>query len=79
VISASFVKMRDITLTYGLPQKFIKKIHAEGITLRAQVSNLMLWKANKDGIDPEFQNGYGGYRSLRTGQGAVSFGLNVRL
>ncbi|WP_158827554.1 SusC/RagA family TonB-linked outer membrane protein [Mucilaginibacter lacusdianchii] len=79
VISASFIKMRDITLTYSLPQQFIKKIHAEGITLRAQVSNLMLWKANKDGIDPEFQNGYSGYRTLRTGQGTVSFGLNVRL
>ena len=79
VISASFVKMRDITFTYSLPQSFIKKIHAEGIMLRAQVSNLMLWKANKDGIDPEFQNGSAGYRTLRTGQGTVSFGLNVRL
>ncbi|WP_345949679.1 SusC/RagA family TonB-linked outer membrane protein [Mucilaginibacter sp. PAMB04274] len=79
VISASFVKMRDITLTYSLPQQIIKKIHAEGVTLRAQVSNLMLWKANKDGIDPEFQSGIDGYRTLRTNQGTVTFGLNVRL
>jgi TonB-linked SusC/RagA family outer membrane protein len=83
VISASFVKMRDVTLTYSLPQQFIRKIHAEGITLRAQVSNFMLWKANKDGIDPEFQDGFGnslgGYRTLRTNQGTVSFGINVRL
>lgn len=79
VISASFVKMRDVALTYSLPQQIIKKIHAEGVTLRAQVSNFMLWKANKDGIDPEFQNGFDGYRTLPTGQGAITLGLNVRL
>lgn len=79
VLSASFVKMRDITLTYSLPQALIKKINAEGITLRAQVSNLMLWKANKAGIDPEFQNPSLGYRTLPTGQGTVSLGINVRL
>jgi TonB-linked SusC/RagA family outer membrane protein len=79
VLSASYVKMRDITLTYSLPKSLLKKINADGISLRAQVSNIMLWKANKAGIDPEFQNPSSGYRTLPTGQGAVSLGINVRL
>ncbi|EHQ28951.1 TonB-dependent receptor [Mucilaginibacter paludis DSM 18603] len=79
VLSASFIKMRDITLTYSLPRFLVKKINADQITLRAQVSNLMIWKANKYGIDPEFQYGFGGSRSIPTNQGTVSFGLNVRL
>jgi hypothetical protein len=79
VVSASYIKMRDITLTYSLPQFLVRKINVDAITLRAQVSNLMLWKANKDGIDPEFQNAYFGARTMPTGQGEVSFGLNVRL
>lgn len=79
VTSASFVKMRDITFTYSLPQALVKKISAEGITLRAQVSNIMLWKANKYGIDPEFQYAFAGSRFLPTNQQTVSFGINVRL
>ncbi|MDN5287871.1 MAG: SusC/RagA family TonB-linked outer membrane protein [Mucilaginibacter sp.] len=79
VTSASFVKMRDITFTYSLPQSLVKKINVDGITLRAQVSNVMLWKANKYGIDPEFQYAFNGTRFLPTGQNTVSFGINVRL
>ncbi|AOM79340.1 hypothetical protein BFS30_20510 [Pedobacter steynii] len=79
VFKASFVKVRDITLAYSLPQRLTEQLKVQGITLRAQVSNLMLWKANKLGIDPEFQNSgiYGGDRSLRTGQGAITFGAHV--
>ena len=79
VTSASFVKMRDITFTYSLSQSFVKKINVDGITIRAQVSNVMLWKANNYGIDPEFQYAFNGARFLPTGQNAISFGINVRL
>jgi len=81
VVSASYIKLRDITLSYAMPQSVMKWTKADQITLRAQVSNLMLWRANDSGIDPEFQlaNGAnGGVRTLLTNQGTVTFGLNVK-
>jgi TonB-linked SusC/RagA family outer membrane protein len=78
VVSASYMKLRDITLSYSLPSLLIKKLKADQVTLRAQVSNLMLWKANKVGIDPEFQEASSAFRSMRVNQGSVSFGLNVK-
>ena len=59
VVSASYIKARDITLQYGLPQHWYRKIGITNINLRVQMNNLMVWKANKDGIDPEFQNAVG--------------------
>lgn len=72
VVSASYIKLRDITLAYSLPKSLLQYIRTENISLRAQVSNLMLWKANDHGIDPEF-----GY-STPFGQGAVTLGVNVK-
>ena len=70
-VSASFVKLRDITLFYDLPKFVVSKIGTQSVTLRAQLSNVMLWKANKFGIDPEFQG------SLPTNQNTISFGANI--
>ncbi len=78
VLDASFIKMRDITLAYSMPQSWSKKIGVEQVTLRSQLSNIMLWKANDEGIDPEFQYALQGVRTVRVNQGTVSFGLNVR-
>ncbi|MNJ95651.1 TonB dependent receptor [compost metagenome] len=78
VVSASYIKLRDITLSYSLSSLLIKKLKADQVTLRAQISNLMLWKANKDGIDPEFQEATYAYRSMLVNQGSLSFGLNVK-
>ncbi len=79
VVSASYIKLRDITLAYSLPENFVHKFKAKDITLRLQVSNLMLWKANKYGIDPEFHNATYGIRSMPSNQGTISFGLHVSL
>ena len=55
VLDASFIKLRDITLFYDLPKRLLSRVKVDGITFRAQVSNVMIWKANHQGIDPEFQ------------------------
>lgn len=78
VVSASYLKLRDITLGYSLPAVWVKKLQAEQVTFRIQLSNLMLWKANKDGIDPEYIDAISGQRSTLANQGAVSFGINVQ-
>lgn len=76
VFDASFAKIREITLSYSLPENMIRRIAAQDVTFRVQVSNLMLWKANDLGIDPEFHY-YGGSRSVRTGQGTITIGANI--
>jgi TonB-linked SusC/RagA family outer membrane protein len=90
VLDASYVKLRDITLSYRLPKSVLSSLKASNITLRMQISNLILWKANHYGIDPEFQ-GYnlgvasGGdpetissvNRAMRNMQGMVTFGAHA--
>lgn len=91
VVSASFIKLRDITLSYSLPKAFANTIKSEDIAFRVQISNIMLWKANSLGIDPEFQDAPYGRRlpsvsaadpainslTYRWNQGTVTVGVNV--
>lgn len=77
VEDASYIKFRDITLSYSLPKKLIGKIKADAVTFRAQLSNIMLWKANNVGIDPEFQTGTGGTRTPLTNQHSFTLGAHV--
>lgn len=92
VESASFIKLRDITLSYSLPRFLISRLRTDLISFRVQVSNIMLWKANKSGIDPEFHNAASGSRvpstphitdpgintqPYRFGQGTITFGVHV--
>ncbi|MDO6430004.1 SusC/RagA family TonB-linked outer membrane protein [Flavitalea sp. BT771] len=78
VFNASYAKIREITLSYNLGPDIVRRLRAEGINFRVQVSNLMLWKANHLGIDPEFQS-VTGARSMRTGQGAITIGAHITL
>ena len=87
VVSAAFVKLRDISLSYDLPHMLVSRVRLNSVRVRLQMSNLMLWKANRYGIDPEFQDASGGtlagevaggIRYMRADQGAVTAGLNIR-
>ena len=78
VFDASYAKIREITLSYNLGPDIVRRLRAEGVSFRVQVSNLMLWKANHLGIDPEFQS-VPGVRSMRTGQGAITIGAHITL
>ena len=92
VVSASYIKLRDITLAYRLPSHIAGKLLTESINFYVQVSNVMLWKANKFGIDPEFHDAVTGNRipstpyttdpsinttPYRSGQGTITFGMHV--
>jgi len=77
VVSASYMKIRDLTLSYAFPPSVTERLKVEGLSLRAGMSNIMLWKANAYGIDPEFQNIRYGERSLRTGQNAINLGVRL--
>jgi TonB-linked SusC/RagA family outer membrane protein len=77
VLDASYIKLRDITFSYSLPKLITSKLKADVITFRAQLSNVMLWKANDAGIDPEFTNALFGTRSMMSKQHTVTLGAHV--
>ena len=73
-----YIKMRDINLAYTLPRTLISRLKADAITFRATVSNILLWKANHYGIDPEFHDAASAQRSMPTAQHSITIGANVR-
>lgn len=78
----SFVKLREISLSYTCPKKWFVHTPIESITLSAYGRNLLLIYSNVDNIDPEssYNNGngqgfeYGSLPSRRT----FGFGVNVK-
>lgn len=77
VLNASFIKIRDIALSYELPARWIRHIGTERLNFRAQMSNLMLWKANDKGIDPEFQPASGNGTTFPVNQRTFALGLQA--
>ncbi|SDZ47840.1 TonB-linked outer membrane protein, SusC/RagA family [Rhodonellum ikkaensis] len=49
---ASFIKLREISLTYQLPNKFLNKISVDAASVSLVGRNLMLW-SNVENIDPD--------------------------
>ncbi|MCD6322516.1 MAG: SusC/RagA family TonB-linked outer membrane protein, partial [Clostridiales bacterium] len=54
LIDRSFVKLRNVSLSYSLPNKLTKSVHLNELTVSAFVNNAFVWTA-KDNyyIDPE--------------------------
>lgn len=52
VENASYIRLRDLTLTYHVPVRTWKSIRALDVNITGR--NLALWTANKDGIDPDY-------------------------
>ena len=76
VIDASYIKLRDISLSWNLPHNWCRKIYTENIRLTAQVGNLFLIAFNNEGIDPEAYYLAGGVRQAKM-KPSLSFGINV--
>lgn len=67
VQKADYIKLRDISLSYSLPERLVRPISLQYIRLTAQVLNAWRWAANKDNLDPEVWNGYSGTASPSRG------------
>ena len=78
---ASFVKLRDITLTYNFPEKITKMIAAKNLSFSVYSQNIILWTKAGIGIDPElaFQGGQQGHEkwNLAPWTAPIGFRLNV--
>lgn len=57
---ADYIKLRDISLSYNVPQNWLRKFAIESASITCQISNAWWWAANGD-IDPEAYSvaGYG--------------------
>jgi len=84
ILDKTFLKVRDITLTYSLPKLVATKIGASKATITAYGRNLITWlpKGNKT-IDPEVSNLGNDLASefgeFRTGPSTRNFGLSLNL
>lgn len=52
VKKADYIKLRDVSLSYNVPKKWLSKYDIETLTLTCQIGNLWWWAKNGD-IDPE--------------------------
>lgn len=59
VVKGDHIRLNDIRLSYELSQHTIKKLRLKRIEIFTYLSNLnvLIWKANKVGLDPEFSAG----------------------
>lgn len=76
ILSATYVKLRNVALSYSLPSSLNKIINVSSVKLTAQVNNLWYWSAAGDDIDPETFSSNSGTRSLPLPKSFI-FGLNV--
>lgn len=77
LVDRSFLKLKNITLTYNLPQEWLRKIKLNSASLFFQAENLFTL-TKEQGLDPEQTfagTTYFRYPSMRT----ISLGLNVKL
>jgi TonB-linked SusC/RagA family outer membrane protein len=68
---ASFIRLSNLSLAYGLPDRFSKKAGMQNCSLFFHTNNLLLITKYK-GIDPETQN-FGGLPPAKTLVGGLSF------
>lgn len=76
VMSASFIKLRNIGLSYSLPRKLARQCGFNNISVRAQVNNPCYWAANSEGIDPERFDANSGTR-VQSQLTSYVLGLNI--
>jgi TonB-linked SusC/RagA family outer membrane protein len=57
--STTFLKIREMALTYNLPEKLCKKFYAKGVSISAVGQNIFLWAKQFKYSDPD-----GGYENF---------------
>jgi hypothetical protein len=67
--NASQIRLQDINLSYDVKSRLLKKAsYIRSLSVYAYVNNVgLLWKANKDHLDPDFPTGIPYRKSLSLG------------
>lgn len=82
VFDADYVKLREITFGYNLPENFVSKLRLKGATISAFGRNLAAWGLASDNFDPEMATtGSGNTQGFEGGNlpASKTFGLNLKL
>lgn len=84
VIDKSFIKMRDLSLTYTFPKSMVSKISANNASLSVFGRNLFVWVPKENSfIDPEvstFSNDLSGeFGEFGGGPSVRSFGVSLKV
>lgn len=74
VEDASYLRIKNITLTYNVPKKFCKKLSLQELRLSANIQNVFTL-TNYTGYDPEVGSQNGQYSM--TGQGMLMYGVDT--
>lgn len=74
---ASFVKLREVSLGYDLPSKFVKRLGLQNANVAVYSRNIILWTKAKIGIDPEqaFQQESGAQAGTQFKQGIERYNV----
>ncbi|GGE54038.1 TonB-linked SusC/RagA family outer membrane protein [Pedobacter psychrotolerans] len=81
IFDASYVKLREIKLSYNLPVKWIKSLNLQGVSVALVGRNLAILHRNVEDIDPEvaFNTGNGqGLESL-SNPTTRTYGINLNI
>ncbi len=65
VVSADYMKIRDIVLSYSFAPSVCRALHLDTLRLRFQMNNVCTWARNDLGIDPEANNPIFGTKNLK--------------
>ncbi|MEN5058391.1 SusC/RagA family TonB-linked outer membrane protein [Sphingobacterium kitahiroshimense] len=82
VFDADYIKLREITIGYTLPKKFISRFHLKGATISGFARNLATWGLDNKNFDPEMATtGSGNIQGFEGGNLPASrtFGFNLKL
>lgn len=88
LLNMAYIRLKNLTLGYSLPQSVLQKISVSSLRVYASVENFLTWDKLGDlPIDPETINGYSmwndsNYNSGRTATGiptfkSISFGVQL--
>ena len=77
VEDASFIRLKEMTLSYLLPLKWVKALHLSSLKVFCQARDLgLLWKANDLGLDPEWlPTSFSGVNKPAT---SITLGVNLK-
>lgn len=83
IISKSFLKLRDVNITYQLPGKWFQQLPISGASLSLVGRNLLMWTPDQGVLDPETTN-YGNDITSEFGEyyaapSVRSFGGSIKL
>ena len=77
MFDASFIKLREVSLSYAIPSSLVKRIGLQNASLSVYSRNIMLRKKEKIGVDPEtaFQHESGRQAGTQFKQGIERYNV----